>query len=293
MEYYIGMHNEFDKVKYERDFLENITGIEFCNFTSMGDVNEVWKLSQDAGFKLGVHFPFYKKNYKFRDPLLTSLSNVEKEEAYEAIRRELVLAKKVNAEYLLVHFPKPMVLSSDLNWGIAKFGDHEVITEQDITYDEFYEACEEAISKLSEYSKSYGVQIILEIELINKWIYATNLLETLLDKYNNIKVCLDSSRLHVVSKIDSEFDMSSFVQRMSKYTGNLHIANIQVQDKLQNGHYPALPLLKEEDGWCNIQEFLKPIKGSRSVQKVLFEHRSDLISLGELKECYSWVESLL
>jgi len=65
VEYNIEMHNEFDKMKYERDFLENITGIEFCNFTSIEDVNEVWKLSQDAGFKLGGEFalsPLYVRH---------------------------------------------------------------------------------------------------------------------------------------------------------------------------------------------------------------------------------------
>lgn len=79
---------------------------------------------------------------------------------------------------------------------------------------------------------------------------------------------------------------------MAPYTSNLHIANIQVDDQIKNGHHPALSHLKTEDSWCDIKSALDHIDGKR-VERVLYEHRSDIISKDELKSCYKWVQDIL
>lgn len=47
-----------------------------------------------------------------------------------------------------------------------------------------------------------------------------------------------------------------------------------------------------EDGWAPIDEYLKIIKEANNNVKIMFEHRSDLISDEELDNCYSWIESI-
>jgi len=52
-----------------------------------------------------------------------------------------------------------------------------------------------------------------------------------------------------------------------------------------------LKKLKNEPGWCDIDEFLLTVSEENTEQKILCEHRSDLITDEELEECYGWVKS--
>ena len=61
---------------------------------------------------------------------------------------------------------------------------------------------------------------------------------------------------------------------------------------IENNHFPALPNLKVEDGWAPIEEYLRIIAKENANVKVMFEHRSDLISDEELEQCYSWISKL-
>ncbi|MBN4063082.1 MAG: hypothetical protein COA82_07905 [Alkaliphilus sp.] len=291
--YYIGMHNEFDKSKFERDIIGKISGIELCNFKNISEVRAVKKLADQKNLKLGIHFPLLRSSYKYRDPMVTSVEKYEYEEAFQALEMELKFAKQIEAEYLLIHFPKPMVLDPRLNWSMLKFGTHDAVYENELTSIEFITTCESAMDRLEKMSEIAGIPIVLEIEIINKWLYEKEWFVNLLDKYKNISICLDSARLHIQGVIDDNFDISQFVSRLSSYTKNLHIANIQVRNGVEKRHYPALPELKEQDGWCNIVQFTSSIEDRSKLQNVLYEHKSDSITLDELRECYSWIESQL
>lgn len=289
MKFYIGMHFAFDHEKYAKDYYGRISGIEVCNFTSKDEILAVVELARRDGFQLGIHFPFYKLNYKYRDPLMLSLDENERDNAFSAIEKEMIYAKEINAEYLLMHFPKPMVLSKKDNWCMARLGDHEFVYDDEISFESFERLTEQAFIKLDALHKKTGVKVVLEIELINHWIYETDLLDRLLERYNHIKVCLDTARLHVVDKIDSNFSVCDFVARMAKYTSNLHVANIQVNEEIKNGHHPALPTLKSEEGWCEIGPILSSLKNTSCIEHVLFEHRSDNLTKNDLTLCYDWI----
>ncbi|WMM23948.1 hypothetical protein RBU61_13575 [Tissierella sp. MB52-C2] len=69
---------------------------------------------------------------------------------------------------------------------------------------------------------------------------------------------------------------------MAKYTYLLHISNIKITDTIKNGHHPALVELDTEEGWSNIGEFLNIISTENKDIKILFEHRSDILTEDEL-----------
>ena len=114
----------------------------------------------------------------------------------------------------------------------------------------------------------------------------------MLEKYKRIKICLDTGRLHLQHKIDSDFDDIEIIKRFSKYTEIVHLWNVKV-DSNAIGHFPALPNLKPEEGWAPIEEYFKIIKEENKNVKIMFEHRSDLISDEELESCYSWIKEML
>ena len=203
----------------------------------------------------------------------------------------MAYAKEINASYLLFHFPKPMIIDSNLNWEKVRFQDYEYIDEKECSYEVFRQKCFELFRWLNEKQQKYDVDIILEIEMINKYLYRGELLKQLLNKYSGIKLCLDTARLHVLNSIDEEFDIKTFILEYAPYTGLLHISNIQVQEKLLNGHYPALECLKIQEGWGDIKNMLELISSKNKDLKILFEHRSDLISDTELQQCYEWISN--
>ena len=284
-EYLIGMHCKFDDIKYKRDYTSRISGIEFCNFNERKEIERMLEIAKEDNFKVGIHFPLKKTSYKYRDPLLLSPNKDEVLEAFEAIEKEIKYASEIEAEYLLIHFPKPMVIDETLSWDKCRF------SHEDETIEAFKNQCNLVFKKLSELSTEYKIQIVLEIEMLNKYFYHGELLKELLEQYSDIKLCLDSARIHVLSSIDNNFDYKTFIKQMTKYTYLLHISNIKVTDIIENGHHPALIKLNKEDGWSDIGEFLNIISSENKDIKVLFEHRSDILTDGELSECYEWIMS--
>lgn len=158
---------------------------------------------------------------------------------------------------------------------------------------EFKKYSENLFSWLSEKSLEYNFIPVLEFDALNNYVCEDNFLENLLEKYKAIKICLDTGRLHLQSKIDLDFNEKEIIKRFAKYTQVVHLWNVKVSGNLENNHFPTLPSLKLEDGWAPIESYLKIITKENKDVKIMFEHRSDLISDKELDSCYSWISSIL
>ncbi|WMM23949.1 helix-turn-helix domain-containing protein [Tissierella sp. MB52-C2] len=194
------------------NYLKN-SRIEFCNFDEQEEIQRMLRIAREDNFKIGIHFPLNKSSYKYRDPLLLSLDKDEVMEAFEAVENEVKYASEIGAEYLLVHFPKSMVVDEELNWRKCKFShEGETIGEKAYGFREFKNQCNYIFRGLSELSKKYKIQIVLEIEMLNKYLYQGKLLKDLLEEYSDLKLCLDSARLHVLANIDSKFDYRNFIK---------------------------------------------------------------------------------
>lgn len=94
-------------------------------------------------------------------------------------------------------------------------------------------------------------------------------------------------------KLDPYFDARAILRKFTRYAGLIHLSNVQVNDSVQNSHYPVLPELSPQDGWAPIEDYLRIIRAENSDVKIMFEHRSDLISEEQLQRCYLWVDGIL
>lgn len=292
-EYLIGMHNYIDFKKFQRDYNSSeFTGIEFCNFASSEEIQEIVEFTKQNNIKIGIHFPLNRNCYKYRDPLLLSLDEVERKVALESLLAEIKVAKKIKAEYILIHFPKPMILDKNLNWHKCNFSIvDQPINEEEYPFHLFKKNAFELLNHLTQLSSDSGVQIVLELELLNKYLYEGEFFKELLDQFSNIKICLDSARLNVQSKIDPSFNCMKFVKQMAPYTYLVHLSNIKVSEIIEQGHHPVLKRLDINSGWFDIDTFLSIISENNKDIKILYEHRSDIINDNELSECYEWVSS--
>ena len=291
----IGMYGKFDYVKFHRDFRKDFYGIEACLFEKEIDVENLANEAARNGFKFGVHFPLRAGKLRLRDQQFLSLNEDTKLDAYKSIENELkyIKNKGLNPEYILFHYPKPVILKNNFDMSNWRFADaSEYIYEEEYPEKEFKKNSEYLFKWLTKKSLQYNFIPVLEFDALNKYVCEDDFLESLLEKYKKVRLCLDTGRLHLQHKIDTSFNDINIIKRFSKYAEVVHLWNVKVAGNLEYSHFPALPNLKPEEGWAPTEEYLRIIKEENKNVKIMFEHRSDLINDEELDICYSWTSKL-
>lgn len=100
-------------------------------------------------------------------------------------------------------------------------------------------------------------------------------------------------RLFLQDRLDPSFDAKSVIKKYARFAETIHLSNVQLSkdNTILNARYPVLPNQDSDDGWAPIQDYLSLIVQENNKVKIMFEHRSDLVSDEELQECYDWVGS--
>jgi len=292
----IGQHGLFDYIKFNRDYREGLYGLQACQFKSENQIYILQSEAEKNNLKIGIHFPLRDGIYPFRDPLFMALNTEIRLQSYKAIINELefIKEKKINPEYILFHYPKPAIIKDDFDFSRWRFySNSEYALESEYPFQKFVEYSEELFKWLSDISNKYRFIPVLEFDAINRYISESTFLETLLEKYSSIKLCLDTGRLHVQDKIDPNFNALDIFRRFTKYAEVIHLWHAKVGNVVEYNHFPLLPGLKPGDGWADVEEYFKVIRTENKHVKLLFEHRKDLISDGELDSCYKWIENLM
>ncbi len=290
----IGQHNRYNEDKQKRDFRGDFFGVEVCQMESEKDIDTLLTVSREEGFGLGIHFPLRAHQWRLRDPQYLSKLVNTKDESFEYMDKEFKYSTKVDPHYILIHYPKPVIIDDNVDWSNWRFADDtEYYYESDYEFALFEERSEHFFSWLSAKGKEYDFIPILELDAVNKYIYDTDLLERLLDRYPDVKLCLDIGRIHLQDRIDDGFGGYEFVERFAKHAELVHLWNVQVETNTKNSHYPALPNQDSANGWADIERYMSILTRHNSEFKILFEHRSDLIGDDELASCYQWIQSML
>lgn len=292
----IGQYGSFDYKKYYRDFKSGFYGIEACLFKHENDIFNLLNEAQKAGFCIGVHFPLRAGISKLRDALFLSTDHTARLHAYDLIQQELDFLTAIKPVYILFHYPKPVILDDRVDWSTWRFGDRsEYEYESLYSFDEFKEKSEALFAWLSRKGREYHFIPVLEFDALNKYIYETDFMERSLQKYDNIKLCLDTARFFLQDRIDRFFDAKSVLKKYAKFAETIHLSNVQIADGsiILKSRYPVLPNQDPSDGWAPIEEYLHIIKQENKSVKIMFEHRSDFVTDEELRECYTWVARLI
>lgn len=291
----IGQYGGFDQVKYARDFKEGFYGIEACLFESEEDIHILQRESREKGFAVGVHFPLRAGQSDLRDALFMDADDRVRVEAMDFVERELQDMTTLKPAYVLFHYPKPVILDDRVDWSIWRFSDaKEYVREHAYTEIEFRQRSEQLFAWLADKGKEYDFTPVLEFDALNRYVYESEFLERLLQKYPAIKLCLDTGRLFVQEKIDPHFCARNVIKKYAKYAWSIHLKSIKIKaDIISHNHYPALPKCKPEDGWAPIADYLRIVREENPDVKMMFEHRSDLVTDEQLASCYQWVNQLL
>lgn len=291
----IGQYGKYDFDKHNRDFRKDFFGIEAFMLNTEEDIDNLVAESEKNGFSIGIHFPLRAGVYKLRDPLFLSIIDNIRVDAFKCIEEELIYItkKQIKPRHIIFHYPKPVILDGNVDWRNWRLTGDEYAFEAVYSYNELFRRSKYLFEWLSEKSVKYNFLPVLELDAISKYIYKTNLLEELLDKFVRIKLCIDTARLHAQDMTETLFNPIDIIRRFSKYTEEVHLSNAKVTDCIKYYHYPVLPNLKPIEGWADIELYLKTFRQHNPNVKVMFEHRSDWISIDKLELCYSWVNELL
>lgn len=290
----IGLYGGFDEKKYRRDFRKSFYGIEACLFETEEDVAKLACESKQRGFRIGIHFPFRRNDSRLRDALFLSQDDEVRKEAYEAIERELTGIFELQPEYILFHYPKPVILDDRVSWDNWRFADRrEHVRESEYSLDEFAMRSEQLFEWLSAKASQHDFTPVLEFDALNRYVYEGSFLPLLLERYPRIKLCLDTARLHAQEMIDPYFDAGNVLRTYAKYAKTVHLSNIKIAGSAEYHHYPALPDCRPEDGWAPIEDYLEIIRRENPEVTILFEHRSDWITDEQLETCYRWIERIM
>lgn len=290
----IGQHGSFSYAKFQRDWREGFYGIEACLFGQEEDAQHLLQEAAASGFRIGVHFPLRSGQSSIRDALFLAVDEELKRQAYSYAEQELDYIARVHPEYVLFHYPKPVILDTRVDWSPWSFDcEEEYLYESEIGFDQFKEQTEQWFQWLTAKSEQYAFTPVLEFDALNRYIYETDMLEELLSRYANIRLCLDTARLYLQSRIDPHFHAEHILRTYGRYADLIHLSNAQYTDRIVQRHYPALPSLRTEEGWAPIEEYLHIIKGENSGVNILFEHRSERIKDHELQACYDWIDQIM
>ena len=291
----IGQHGFFNKNKYESDFRKEFWGIEACLLKAEDDINILNEFKYKDNYNVGIHFPLRSGQWEHRDPQYLSNDENIRKESYEYMEKEIEYAKIVNPEYILFHYPKPVLLDDRVDWHGWKwrFADKsEYFFDSECELNAFIERSKFFFNWLSKKAKQDSFTPIIELDAIPRCLYETSLLTDLLREFSDIRVCVDIGRLHLQHKIDDHFDSFEFLESIIEFVSEVHLWNLQITDEVKHSHFPALPTLKPEDGWADVNRYFEILRLSDEDLKILFEHNSDLISESELDDCYKWIESI-
>ena len=290
----IGQFDRFDIDRQNRDFRDYFMGIEVNQMESLVELEILKENIKHKNLNIGIHFPLLKNQWRARDPQYLSKDNRIYEESINYMEKEFARAEELNPDYILLHYPKPVILDDNVDWSSWRFSDAtEYYYESEVSFQFFQERSRNFFKILSEQGKKYNFTPVLELDGLNRYVYETNLLEDLLKEYPNIKLCLDFGRIHLQDCMDDNFKAAEIVRKLGKFTHLVHLWNVKVDENVTNAHYPALKSLKLEDGWGDIELYFKTLNEVNHNYKVLFEHKSHLVSDVELEECYQWIGELV
>ncbi|WP_010277992.1 hypothetical protein [Paenibacillus senegalensis] len=292
----IGQFGGFDEGKYERDFRRGFYGIEACLFKNEQDLTRLMQEAERQNFQIGVHFPMRAGRRELRDALFLAADPAVRAEAFESVEQELDFLTAFRPKYILFHYPKPVILDNRVDWRQWHFDDRrEYEYESAYALEPFKQQTETLLKWLTEKGRAYRFTPVLEFDGLNRYIYEDDFFEQLLAKYTDIRLCLDTLRLFLQERIDPFFSASRVLEKYARFAETVHLSNVQILDDLtiQNRRCPVLPNQNPEQGWAPIEQYLSQISRVNSSVKIVFEHRSDMVSDEELETCYQWVDKLL
>lgn len=130
------------------------------------------------------------------------------------------------------------------------------------SYDDFKKYSDQLLEWLSAKGRECRFVPVLEFDALNRYVYGNDFLERLLEKFDNVKLCLDTARLYLQDRIDPFFDAELVLRKYAGFAHMIHLSNVQIasDQTILKSRYPVLPDQRPSEGWAPIQRYLHTIR---------------------------------
>jgi len=252
---------------------------EFYNF-SPDILPELKREIERHNLVTSVHAPLVNLSWYPNPPTLSFLCDIEEEKRQLSLRmveETMEQAKDFGAEYVVVHFPSPLVYVDGTSYARLR----------EITW--------EAALRLEEFSQKYDIPIHIEGFGPNPFL-CVDFLTEVITQCPGLFYCFDTGHMHLASQRDG-FDLYGFAQQMAPHIGSMHLWNNRgVQDYFTFHHIPVHPSQRPEEGWVDIARILQLILLNNPSCSIIFEsgfHYPEELGGHDFREGVKWVKELV
>jgi sugar phosphate isomerase/epimerase len=286
-----------DRQRFEREFRPGFAGAEICYLSSWDEAVASVEYLKERGLCFGIHFPLVRNRYDGVGvhPMIVDANEPRREHDLLIIGQALREAAELGADYLLVHYPKPAVLDTALDWSDWRFPQPgEALPSDQVDLTAYESIARATFVRLGELAATAGVRLVLEHDILHPLFYRSLLRELFAEqgRQPGLGLCIDTGRLHLQESTDPGFSGVALIEALRPWITNVHLWTARVGENRLGGHHPLLPELQKANGWGPMAEYLDAL-ATVPEATVLFEHRSALVTPQQLDECYDWVRRRL
>ncbi|GIP39563.1 hypothetical protein J31TS4_28430 [Paenibacillus sp. J31TS4] len=288
----IGMWNGLRPEDWERYGSPAIGGLELSQYPDEDELHRAAAFCTEKGLVFGIHAPAVNREGIKLLPALTALEPQERKAARRLVERDTELAAACGAEYVLLHYPFPPILSSRFRPEEMRRMPHfSSYRSEEWTDDSFEEASIEAFDHLAELQQRTGQRIVVEYDFFGEFgtVYAS-----LFKRYPEIGLVIDTQRMSVHTRVFPDFDPYAWMDAIAPSVYLVHYSNIQVvPDGTYRRHLPVLPHQADDPAYGDAERYLAYLAARNDRFHVTLEHNPELAGREELEELYRAVGGLL
>jgi sugar phosphate isomerase/epimerase len=213
----------------------------------------VMEFARREGLIYGFHDPLPRLP-SFDYPFLTDPDEEKRATTLDSLRRTLGTAAKYNALYVVGHLPSVI-------WHPRPGLDEESIMA----------LAQDSCSRLCPRSEEAGIPILLENVGPNPYFYRAESFLEIFQAHPALRFCLDIGHLHLTA-LHTGLDPLDFAEKLSPYTGLIHLYNATQETYRLYHHVPVHPSQRPEAGWADIPNILRSALSKAPSCTIVFEH---------------------
>jgi sugar phosphate isomerase/epimerase len=276
----LGFHCENPAEIQERVIANGLSYVELYNIRA-ADLPEIDQLMSRHGLEVGVHCPLILPDWYPYEPvasfLLGDAGGDLKALTLRLIAQTLHDVKRLGAEYVVVHFPKPAPSP-----------------QQEPDWSPEIELAWNSAGQLARLARQFQTRICIE-GFGERPYLSTAFLTHVLQAFPELSYCFDVGHMHLAA-LRGAIDYFDFLEQLAPRIGSVHLWNTRgPQDYAAYSHLPVHPSHQPDMGWCDVDQSVRIIGEGNPDAVFIFEHGTRFPPPFALdyREGVSWVKEML
>lgn len=285
----IGMWHSVNVEEWNQLNMGMINGLEASQYEKEEDWNKLRDFCNENNISYGIHSPIYG-NKKMNLPEITSSDAEKRREAEKWIEREVELASKYGADYILFHYPFPSITPRQVDYEYwPRKVDFPTLKWNELSREEFLNLGHYIFKRLMDIQEKYKQKIVLEYDFFGE--YEEEYLQ-IIEMYKDIQIVIDTQRLDVHKRAFPGFDPYPFLRKAAPYVYLVHHSTTLYSEHSKR-HVPVIRESIDDPQYGDAHQYLVYLSKYNQTFHLHFEHNPTLVTEDQLKECYELARQVM